>query len=212
MKRSWHGVTCLLLCGLLVWFLADAAQVRTFVFQALTLCARSVVPALFPFMVVSSVLVSLGFGNMTAVWLSGWMEPLFRVNGAGSPAFLLGLVGGYPIGAKTAADLYRERLVTQAEAERLLTFCNNSNPVFLISVLGVGVFGSVRTGVWLWLIHLGSALLTGLVFRSRGSSVRRQCAAGIQSFRSAHLTTAFVDAVRSSLWGMLSVCAFVVFF
>ena len=212
MKRSWRLLACLVLCGLLVWFLADAMQVRSFVSQALTLCAQCVVPALFPFMIVSSLLVSLGFGDLASVWLSGWMEPMFRVNGAGSSAFLLGLVGGYPIGAKTTADLYREQLVTREEAERLLAFCNNSNPVFLISVLGIGVFGSVRTGVWLWLIHIGSALLTGLLFRGRGHPGRRRRRTGAQSFRSARLATAFVGAVRSSLWGMLSVCAFVVFF
>lgn len=212
MKKSWRLPACLLLCGLLVWFLADAMQVRSFVSQALTLCAQCVVPALFPFMIASSLLVSLGFGDFASVWLSGWMEPMFRVNGAGSSAFLLGLVGGYPIGAKTAADLYREQLVTREEAERLLTFCNNSNPVFLISVLGIGVFGSVRTGVWLWLIHIASALFTGLLFRGQGRPSRRQRSPGRPAFRSAHLATAFVGAVRSSLWGMLSVCAFVVFF
>lgn len=71
--------------------------------------------------------------------------------GCASSALLLGLVGGYPIGAQTAAGLYRDRLLTREEAQRLLTFCNNANPVFLISVLGAGVFGSVRVGVWLWL-------------------------------------------------------------
>ncbi|MFR0770562.1 MAG: hypothetical protein ACLSHO_14075 [Dysosmobacter sp.] len=77
-------------------------------------------------------------------------------------------MGGYPIGARTAAELYASGDLTRQEAERLLTFCNNSNPVFLISVLGVGVFGSVRAGLWLWLIHVCAALLTGLLFRGLG--------------------------------------------
>ena len=67
------------------------------------------------------------------------MASLFRLPGcAGSAALLLGLVGGYPIGARTAAELYASGDLTRQEAERLLTFCNNSNPVFLISVLGCG--------------------------------------------------------------------------
>lgn len=153
MRIRWRILACLCLGGLLVWFLADAGAVRDSVAEALALCARSVVPSLFPFLVASSALLALGFGELAAPWLAGLMEPLFRVPGAGSAALVLGLVGGYPIGAKTAADLYRENLVSREEAERLLAFCNNSNPVFLISVLGVGVFGSVRAGVWLWLIH-----------------------------------------------------------
>ena len=174
MRLRWRLLACLGLCGLLLWMLADAAAVRASVEEALDLCARSVVPALFPFLVVTSALLSLGFGELAAPWLAGLMEPLYRVPGAGSAALVLGLVGGYPIGASTAAQLCRAGLVSREEGERLLTFCNNSNPVFLISVLGVGVFGSVRTGIWLWLIHLLSALLTGLLFRGRARPARRR--------------------------------------
>jgi sporulation integral membrane protein YlbJ len=213
MKTRWRIPVCLLLCGLLFWFLADAADVRTSMEEALSLCARSVIPSLFPFMVVSSLLLSLGFGEWLSPWFAGWFDPLFRINGAGSSAFLLGLIGGYPIGAKTAAELYQEHLVTREEAERLLAFCNNSNPVFLISVLGVGIFGSVRTGIWLWLIHLGSALLTGLLFRSRGGRPStRQRLPTPPAFHTVKLSSAFVSAVKSSLSGILSVCAFVIFF
>ena len=165
MKTRWRMIASLLLCGVLVWFLADAGQVRQDVSAALALCARSVIPALFPFLVVSTLLLRLGFGELAAPWLAGLIEPLFRVDGVGSSALLLGLVGGYPIGPRTTAELYRQGALRRDEAERLLAFSNNSNPVFLISVLGLGVFGSVRVGIWLWLIHLLSALLTGLCFR-----------------------------------------------
>ena len=122
MRIRWRILACLCLGGLLVWFLADAGAVRDSVAEALALCARSVVPSLFPFLVASSALLALGFGELAAPWLAGLMEPLFRVPGAGSAALVLGLVGGYPIGAKTAADLYRENLVSREEAERLLAF------------------------------------------------------------------------------------------
>ena len=213
MKTRWRFPACLGLCALLLWFLADAAGVRGAMEEALSLCAHSVVPALFPFLVASSLLLDLGFGELAAPWLAGLMEPLFRVPGAGSSALLLGLVGGYPIGAKTAADLYRNGLVSRTEAERLLAFTNNSNPVFLISVLGVGVFGSVRAGVWLWLIHVLSALLTGLLFRGSGKNAgHHQPVSKKTPVRAVRLTSAFVEAVRSALSGMLSVCAFVTFF
>ena len=211
MRMRWRAAACLALGGVLVLFLAEAGFVRAAAAEALSLCARSVIPALFPFLVVSSLLLSLGLGELLSPMLAGLMEPLFRVDGVGSSALLLGLVGGYPIGAKTAADLYRGGRLSRPEAERLLAFCNNSNPVFLISVLGVGVFGSVRAGVWLWLIHLLSALLTGLLFRNHGGPARRQ-AGGTAAFQAVSLSAAFVAAVRESLSGMLSVCAFVTFF
>ena len=92
------------------------------------------------FLAVSGLLVSLGFGAWLSPCLRGLMGPLFRLPGQAAGALVLGLVGGYPIGARTAAELYRQGELTRSEALRLLAFCNNSNPVFLVSVLGAGVF------------------------------------------------------------------------
>lgn len=209
-KRRMRTDVCLILCGVLIWFLADARQLRLEAARALTLCAGTVIPALFPFMVVTGLLVRLGFGQWLAPHTAGLMAPLFRLPGCAGSALLLGLVGGYPIGARTAAELYASGALTRQEAERLLTFCNNSNPVFLISVLGSGIFGSIRVGLWLWLIHVGAALLTGLLFRGLGR--RRRSVPPAVSFQAPSLPGAFVSAVRDSAGTMLSVCAFVTFF
>ena len=70
----------------------------------------------------------------------------------------------------------------------------------------------IRAGVWLWLIHVLSALLTGLVFRGSGKSASRQELTRHPPFQAVSFAEAFTGAVRSSLAGILSVCAFVVFF
>lgn len=211
MKRFRTLYMQLLLLGTLVWFLADSARLRTAAAEALSLCARSVIPALFPFLVVSSLLVRLGFAAWITPWCSGWMTSLFHLPGCAGSALILGLIAGYPVGARTAGDLYRSGLLTQDEARRLTAFCNNSNPVFLISVLGSGVFHSIRIGIWLWLIHVASALLTGLLFRSHGGSVSRRPpqppAPAPVSFSSA-----FIASVRGAAETMLSICAFVTLF
>ena len=212
MKRSLQICFYLPLCGLLVWFLVDAAEVRCTVSEALALCAGSVIPALFPFLAVSSLLVSLDFGQWLSPCFSGLMSSLFHLPGPAGSALLLGLAAGYPVGAKTAADLYRSGLLTRAEAERLLTFCNNSNPVFLISVLGSGVFDSTRAGLWLWLIHIASALLTGLLFRGHGTGGPFQQTRPPALSPAPSFSGAFVAAVKSAAGAMLSICAFVTLF
>ena len=100
MKLRWRAGACLLLCGLLAWFLADAGEVRAATAAGLALCGRSVIPALFPFMAASTMLVSLGFGEWASPRLVGLMN-LYRLPGPAGSALLLGLVGGYPIGART---------------------------------------------------------------------------------------------------------------
>ncbi|MCI9332370.1 MAG: sporulation protein [Oscillibacter sp.] len=211
MKLRWRAGACLLLCGLLAWFLADAGEVRAATAAGLALCGRSVIPALFPFMAASTMLVSLGFGEWASPRLVGLMN-LYRLPGPAGSALLLGLVGGYPIGARTAAELYKKGLLTASEAERLLGFCNNSNPVFLISVLGGGVFGSPRAGMYLWLIHVLSALLTGFFFRGTEKPTERQCLPRVSPCQPASLPAAFVEGVKTACGNMVFVCGFIIFF
>lgn len=212
MKIRWQPPVMLLLLSGLYWLLSGAADVRAAVLEGLSLCAGSVIPALFPFLTVSSLLISLGFGEWVSGPLGGLMG-LWNLGGAGASALILGLVGGYPVGARTTAELYRDRLLSRDEAERLLTFSNNSNPAFLINVLGLGVFRSLRVGAWLWLIHVASALLTGLVLGRRGKrSPPGERRLRRPPSRTAHLPKAFVEAVKSSALAMLNICAFVVFF
>lgn len=209
MRRFGRIWLSLALCGVLVWFLADSAAVRISAQEALQLCAGSVIPALLPFLIVSDLLISLGFGRWLSPHLAGLMA-LCRLPGCAGSALLLGLLGGYPIGARTAGTLYRQGQLTKAEAERLLTFCNNSNPVFLISVLGVGIFKSVRVGVYLWLIHLLSALLTGLFLR--GSAAARSVPPKAGLSQEVSVTGALVSALSHGAGAMLSICTCVVFF
>ena len=92
------------------------------------------------------------------------MNVLFRVNGSCAAALVLGLIGGYPVGAKAAADLYRNGRCNESEARRLLGFCNNAGPSFLIGVVGAGIFQSAKLGLLLEGIHIFSALLIGLLY------------------------------------------------
>jgi len=211
MKKTIHILLFPALCSLMVLLLAEAAATRAAALEALELCAHTVIPALFPPLAVSALLMELGFGAWAGPHLARWMTPLFRLPGSAGSALLLGLVGGYPIGARTAAALYRSRLLTRQESERLLTFCNNSSPVFFISVLGNGVFGSVRAGVWLWLIHVAAATLTGVLLSRRSASAPRQ-APRLDSRRDVGVCSALVQAVRESAAGMLNLCGFVVLF
>ena len=96
MNKRVRGDVCLILCGVLVWFLADAKQLRLEAAGALALCAGTVIPALFPFMAVAGMLVRLGFGQWLAPYMAGLTAPLFRLPGCAGSALLLGLWGATP--------------------------------------------------------------------------------------------------------------------
>jgi len=181
--------------------------------DGLSLCANVIVPSLFPFFALASLVVELGLSRYLGKLLEGIMVPLFRVNGACASALALGFVGGYPVGARTAITLYEKGQCSKTEAERLLAFCNNSGPAFIFGVVGAGVFASGKIGLLLYLVHLTASVCVGVLFRfykpwdgpGRGRAPRVQ-------FETVSFPTAFARSVTGSLTSCLNICAFVLFF
>ena len=180
--------------------------------EALALCARTIVPSLFPFFVVTSLLLELGLADGLRRVCGPFMGPLFHMRGVCALPLLMGLVGGYPSGARTAAELYRRGEVTREEAELLLGFCDNCGPAFLLSFAGAQVLGSARAGAWLYLIHVLSALVTGLVLcrvvPGRGPGLLT----GNLPARPVSFPRALTGAVAGALTSVLNICAFVTAF
>ena len=159
-------------------------------------------------------MVELGLAGYLGRLLEGVMRPLFNVSGACASAFALGFIGGYPVGAKTAISLYEKGMCTKTEAERLLAFCNNSGPAFILGVVGAGVFASSRVGVLLYLAHAAASVCIGVLFRFYKAGPRS--AAGEMRpqprFQARRFTAAFTGSIKNSFLSTLNICAFVVFF
>ena len=181
--------------------------------DGLTLCFNVIVPSLFPFFVLSSLVVDLGLAAYLGRAMEGLMRPLFRVSGSCAAAVALGFIGGYPVGARTALQLYEQGLCSKPEAERLLAFCNNSGPAFILGVVGAGIFGDSRVGLLLYLTHALASLMVGLLFRFYGGWERKRATASRpKPIQTVTLPAAFTGAVSRSLQSTLNICAFVVFF
>lgn len=176
------------------------------------LCLNVILPSLFPFFVLSTLCVELGMIGALGKVMQPLMAPLFRVGGCCAGAFLLGIIGGYPVGARTAISLYESGHCSRDEAERLMSFCNNSGPAFILGVVGAGIFSSSKAGLWLYGAHVAASVLVGILFRFYGigtvtPSQPLQAAASDRS-----LTVTFIEAVKGAFSATLNICAFVIFF
>ena len=133
--------------------------------NGLILWANNVVPSLFPFFIATELLgytdISYRFGKI----LSPIMKPLFNVSGAGGYVFLMGIISGYPVGAKIIADLRKENAMSKEECERLLSFTNNSGPLFVIGTVGISLFYNTTIGILLFITHILASISVGLLFR-----------------------------------------------
>lgn len=85
--------------------------------------------------------------------------------GAGAYAMLMGVISGYPIGAKIVTNFRENGMCSKEECERLLAFTNNSGPLFIIGSVGISMFYNSLIGILLFITHLLACLTVGFVFR-----------------------------------------------
>ena len=118
--------------------------------RGLLICTLKIVPALFPFCVISAFLVNSDIIDVFAKVFSPFMK-LFHLPGVCAGAVLLSFTGGYPVGAITANSMYEKGEITRDEYKRMMLFCVNAGPAFVIGTVGNAIFKSVKAGVILFL-------------------------------------------------------------
>lgn len=178
--------------------------------RGLSLCATTVIPSLFPFMVISEILVRCGIGGLVGKLFSRPMKALFGLSGSGSSAFFLGTLCGFPVGARTAVGLYDRGQIDKRELTHLLIFSNNPSSAFIISAVGVSLFSDKSFGIMLYVCVILSALTVGICASFFFRKEKDAFAAFPANERPG--ISVLTSSIVSSASGMLTVCAYVVFF
>ena len=179
--------------------------------KAAAMCLEVILPSLFPFLVFSNLVIGMGYAEMLGQWAAPLMRRVFRVDGACAGVYLMGIIGGYPVGARAAIQTYEQGLCSKTECQRMLSFCNNSGPAFILGVVGTGIFSSSRAGLMLYLVHILASLTVGVCFRFYRSDELPGKARTLPR-KEVRPAAVFVDAVRNGLSGIGSISAFVIFF
>ena len=134
--------------------------------DGLELWWNSVVPCLFPFFVANEILCSTGIVNIVGKRIEGPVKKIFNVPGEGAIALIMGIISGYPAGAKIVVDFRQKDICTKEEGERLLAFTNNSGPLFILGTVGVSLLENIKLGYVLLLSHILSSIIVGFIFRN----------------------------------------------
>ena len=211
-KYSGSGTAISVLCiFLFVLLFLDSEIASEQMRRGMRICFDTLVPSLFPFMVISELLVRSGTCEPVSRLIGRPMETLFGVSGECASALLLGIVCGFPVGAKAAASLYARGDISKKDCKHLLSFCNFPSAPFVIFAVGEGLFGSRDVGILLYCTVLFSGLLYGILFRSKGrksDNIKVSQAA----FSNENALSLFSSSVVSAASSVISVCAFVTFF
>lgn len=171
--------------------------------RGLRLSALSVIPAIFPFFILSDFLFA--FYEPKKGFFSSLFERIFGITASGFKAYLIGIICGFPLGVKCASELYRQNKITLNECERLSTVASSPSLAFVISGVGAGLRGSLKEGILLYLCVIISSFFTGILFKSNSQKIKFSAQISEQSFDLA-------NSIKRAAYSSVSVGAYISFF
>jgi len=200
------GALCIAALG--VGILADAAAVSQGIRDGLAVCGNVLVPSLFPFMVLAGFLSRTSYAAILSAPLGPLTRRIYKLPGEMGAIVLLSMIGGFPVGARMVANLLEDGRISARTASRMLCFCVNCGPSFLISAVGVGMLLNKTAGVILFATQTTATLLVGAVSSRRA----RIETAPAKNERGLPGVPAFVSAVTGASSSMIVMCAFAILF
>ena len=200
MKR--YALPALLLPAALL-LLARPQEAAQGVRAGLTLCADSLIPALFPFLALCAFFSRSGADALLGRFLSPVSSALFRLPGAALGAVVFGLTGGYPVGLRMTAQLLENGRITRNQASRMALFCTGAGPAFVFGLVGGGAGRILFAALTL------SALLMGFALRFFG---KKSLQAPLLPAPPIPPDAALVGAVSDAITAMAGICAWVILF
>lgn len=199
------AVSAVLYAFFLIFYLKDVCAA---VMQSLKVCMEVIIPSLYAFMVVSGFIVSSGVYALLSKPFGLIARYVFRIPEEYFSIFLIGSVGGYPVGARLLADMTASGRMSRADGERMLSYCYLAGPAFICGSAGITLFSDVKTGMLIFLSILSANVIIAVI-SGFGRPVPRKSRTPVRLNISAEC---LIKSIYDGAKGMFSICAVIVFF
>lgn len=204
-KNYIAGFLAVLYAFFLIVFVQD---VTTAILNSVRVCLEVMIPSLYAFIVISGFIVSSGLYAVLSKPFGFIARYIFRIPGEYFSVFLIGSVGGYPVGAQLLSGMVRENKIDRNTASHMLSYCYLAGPAFICGIAGVRLFSDVRIGMLIFGAILGANLLTAF-FTGLSRPIPTR------SSSETKLDMSFdrlIKSISSGAAGMFSICGIIVFF
>jgi len=181
-----------------------SGRINYYIKSGLSLCFEAIIGSVFPFMIISDIIGEIDIFQKKIIFKTAF-EKLFKINGNAISAFVLGIVCGFPIGIKTAANLYRKQYVSRDECERLIAISGNMSPAFIISGIGAALCKSIKAGILLYALSIMSSVFLGIIL-GIGKS------AGDVIMPHNENNFSLTKSIKNASLNTIGICGFILFF
>lgn len=162
-KNTISKIMICLLVTILFFIILLSEDVVESVSFSISIWKDNLFPTLFPFFIISNLLINYGFVYYIGLLLNNIMQKYFKLPGCCGFVLAASLFTGFPSGAKYTKDLVEKKLITIKEAESLLTFTHYSNPLFILGMIGTTLLNNKILGLIILISHITSGLIVGII-------------------------------------------------
>lgn len=147
-----------------VFFITNSSHYLNVVLEGILLYGTKILPSLLPFLFVTKILSNFDFIFYICSKFKHLTKFLFNTPQISFYIFFMSIISGYPVGAKLTSEFYENKIITKEDAQKILSFCSTSGPLFVIGSVGVGFFASSKIGILLFICHILSSVINGIIF------------------------------------------------
>ncbi len=202
---------CLCVTACALGILLFPNDVRGGAASGVSYCLYTLIPSLFPFMALSSFTIHSGLSNTIGKLLRPVIRFLFYLPGGAGSVIIMSMVGGYPVGARGCMSLLEQGVVTKQQAQRMLYFCVNAGPAFIISVVGGALLQSPRLGLLLFFSQIFAMLFIGAAL-GIAARLRKESCNTVPAAEQRRCPSPLVASALDACKGLMNMSAFVILF
>lgn len=170
MKKNFQTIFNFIVIFILIFFaiqiLLSSNKVIYSVEFSFSVWKSSIFPSLFPFFIISEILINYGFVELASELFKPLMNKLFKVSGASAYVFIMSLLSGFPSSAKYIREIYKQNLINEKEGTKILLFTHFSNPLFILGTISITFLNNKEVGLLILLVHYISNIIIGLIVRN----------------------------------------------
>ena len=168
-KISLNTIIILITSIILINVLLNRELIFNTISFSLNIWVKNIIPSLFPFFVLSDILINYGIIKYVPNCIKKTFSKLFNIKEDCLVIFLLSMLSGFPSNARNTKNMYQKGIITKEEAEHILIFTHFSNPLFILGTVAIFFLNNKTYGLIILISHYLSNIILGIILRNKSS-------------------------------------------
>ena len=202
MRKKLLDIFIILICVFIfIELLVRRDLIYSSIIYALNIWVKNLIPALFPFFIISDILINYNIIYFIPKRIKDFCKVMWGITD--------NMLSGFPSNARNTRILYDTGKISLDEANHILIFSHFSNPIFILTTVGVFFFKNEKLGIIILISHYISNFILGIFFRNKFKHIDN----GRKNiFKEVNIGSVFVGAVKRGIDTILMICGIVVMF